>query len=178
MLRAIVKFALKRRRREFIKTFKLGQSVFWPRFEDGTSEIRGKCINRFIAALLKPLLLDSCIYSKGAKMAAYFLCETVVNLFSSAARASNRAVFDNNLGLLYSRFLLCWRPDDVLDRVTSNSSQSHGSHLQGQGRSRSLLRQGRLAGSFNRHKSYSVSVNYWGFCLWLSAGMSTVPAGV
>jgi hypothetical protein len=41
-----------------------------------------------------------------------------------------------------------------------------------------LLRQGRLAGSFNRHKSYSVSVTCWHFCLWLSAGMSTVPAGV
>jgi hypothetical protein len=65
MLCTIVKFVLKERRRNFIKAFKLGQLVFWPRFEDGTSEIRGKCINLFIAKLLKCLLLDSCIYSRG-----------------------------------------------------------------------------------------------------------------
>jgi len=172
MLRAIVWFVLKERRREFIKVFKL---VFWLRLEDGTSEIRGKSI---IATVLKWLLLDSCIYSKGVKMAAYFLCEIVVNIFSSAARTPNRAVFHNKLGLLYSRFLLCWRPGDVLDRDLSSSSQRHGCHLQGQGRSRPLLCQGGLAGSFNRHKSYSVSIDSWHFCMWLGSGMSNVPAGV
>jgi hypothetical protein len=101
MLRELVRFVLKERCRKFIKVFK---PVFWLPVEDGTREIRGKCI---IATVLKRLLLDSCIYSKGAKMATYFLCEIVVNLFSSAAWTPNRAVFHNKLGLLYSRFLLC-----------------------------------------------------------------------
>jgi hypothetical protein len=106
ILCAIVKFVLKERRRNFIKGFRLGLSGFWPRFEDETSEIRDKCINQFIATALKLLLLHSCICSKGARMAAYFLCEIGVNFFSSAAGTPNRAVFDNKLGFLYSCFLL------------------------------------------------------------------------